>query len=173
MPQMDDPHFKQSLVYLMDHDEHGAFGVVINQPYDMALGEVFRQLDIESSNTDRKSESVLRGGPVDQEHGLVLHRPGPSFDSTKEFSGGVAVSSSRDVLEALAVGEDPQDALVLLGHAGWAPQQLEMEVANNAWLTCEADTRVLFDTPLEARHTTVAGLIGIDWQSVVGQSGHA
>lgn len=168
MPQLRDQEFHHSIIYLLEHDESGAWGVVINKPIDLALKDVFEQLDIEPSHSVMGSEKVLRGGPVDEQHGIVLHPPGPKFESTREFSFGVSLSSSRDVLEALAVGEEPADHLVLLGHSGWGAGQLENEIANNAWLTCEANTDILFDTPFSSRRQRVAELIGIDLDTIVG-----
>jgi len=173
MPQMQDLTFRQSLIYVLDHDERGAWGVIINQSMGMALGDVFDQLDIESTATTTRRGQVLCGGPVDQQHGLVLHPPGPSFDCTRDFAGGVSLSSSRDVLEALAAGDEPTDYMVILGHSGWAPGQLEMEMADNDWLSCAADVDVMFHTPLSGKREAVSGLMGFDLHSVVGQSGHA
>ena len=173
MPQMHDSDFNDSLVYILDHSEHGAFGVVINHELGMNLGAVFSQLDIQCSHSKAKGEGVLRGGPVDEGHGLVLHPPGPQFQITREFDGGVSLSSSRDVLEALASGEAPHNHLVLLGHAGWAPGQLEMEVSANAWLTCEANTDVIFNTPIDKRRKAAGNILGIDLLQIVGHTGRA
>jgi len=173
MPLLQEEHFRRSLVYVLEHGKDGAFGVVVNHARGMPLGDVFSQLDIESTDSDLSDSSVLRGGPVDPGHGLVLHPPGPVFETTRDFGGGIALSSSRDVLEALALGLEPRKALVLLGHAGWAAGQLEDEVANNAWLTCEANSRVLFDTPLEARRDAVGRLVGIDLDAMSPEAGHA
>ena len=173
MPQLHDSDFNNSLVYILDHSEYGAFGVVINRDLGMTLGAVFSQLNIPSSNTCVDDESVLRGGPVDEGHGLVLHPPGPQFQITRDFDGGVSLSSSRDVLEALASGEAPHNHLVLLGHAGWAPGQLEMEVASNAWLTCDANTDVIFNTPIDERRKAAGNILGIDLLQIVGHSGRA
>jgi putative transcriptional regulator len=173
MPQMHDSDFKDSLVYILDHSEHGAFGVVINRELGMNLGAVFSQLDIQSSDSNAKGEGVLRGGPVDEGHGLVLHPPGPQFQITRDFDGGVSLSSSRDVLEALASGEAPHKHLVLLGHAGWSPGQLEMEVAANAWLTCDANTDVIFNTPIDERRKAAGNILGIDLLQIVGHTGRA
>lgn len=173
MPLLREEHFRRSLVYILDHGEDGAFGVVVNHARGMSLNDVFAQLDIESRDNALSNTGVLRGGPVDPGHGLVLHPPGPSFESTRDFAGGVALSSSRDVLEALAKGHEPKKALVLLGHAGWGPGQLEDEVADNAWLTCEAENHVLFDTPLEHRRDAVGRLVGIDIDAMSPEAGHA
>ncbi|MCL4141592.1 UNVERIFIED_CONTAM: hypothetical protein GTU68_039207 [Idotea baltica] len=173
MPQMQDSRFEQSLIYILEHDTDGAWGVVVNQATNMILREVFEQLDISPVDDALATESVRSGGPVDARHGLVLHRPEVSFESTRHFDGGISLSSSRDVLEALAAGEEPEDHLVLLGHAGWGPGQLEDEITDNAWLTCEANADIIFSTPISKMRTAVAGLLGVDLNMVVGQSGQA
>ena len=173
MPQLRGSEFGDSLVYLLDHGDFGAFGVVINHRMGLALGEVFEQLDIVASRPELAEPAVLRGGPVNQQHGLVLHPPGPRFDTTRDFVGGVSLSSSRDVLEALAAGEPPERHLVLLGHAGWSPGQLEQEIGDNAWLTCEADSAILFEIEVDERRTAASRLLGIDLDRVTGDVGHA
>lgn len=173
MPHLRDNDFRDSVVYVLEHGEHGAFGVVINQILGMSLQGVFSQLSIPCNESVIYERDILRGGPVDEGHGLVLHPPGPMFELTRNFEGGVSLSSSRDILESLARGEAPYQHLVLLGHSGWAPGQLEMEIASNAWLTAAADSRILFDTPLSERRQAVAQLLGVDLSQIVGQSGHA
>jgi len=177
MPQMDDPSFRDSIVYILTHDRDGAWGVVINRGLGMRLSDIFDQLDIEPNDSPAAravcSNEVLFGGPVHPQHGLVLHAPDQSFDSTQVFDGGVAISSSQDVLQALAEGKEPQQNLVLLGHAGWSAGQLESEIGANAWLTCDANLAILFDTPIAERREAAAALLGIDLASVVGQSGRA
>ncbi|MFK7857485.1 MAG: YqgE/AlgH family protein [Granulosicoccus sp.] len=173
MPQMQDTGFRNSVVYILDHCEQGAFGVIVNAALGMNFESLLSQINIKIDAESARNTTVLRGGPVDEGHGLVLHEPGPSFETTREFAHGVSLSSSRDVLEAIARGEEPSTYLVVLGHSGWAPGQLEMEVAENAWLTCQADTDILFKTPLQNRRQAVASLIGIDMSNVVGHSGHA
>lgn len=173
MPQLKDGDFGDSLVYLVDHGEFGAFGLVINQRIGMALGEVFEQLDITEADPTIAAEGVLCGGPVDQEHGLVLHPPGPVYETTRDFDCGVSLSSSRDILVDIAAGKAPQQHLVLLGHAGWAPGQLELEIGANAWLTCEADTDVIFNVAADARREAAGELLGIDLQLVSAEAGHA
>lgn len=167
-----DPPFRHSVVYLIDHDENGAWGAIVNQTSALELGDIFEQLDIKTT-LPVESESVLFGGPVDEQHGVVLHPSGKHFESTRDFHGGISISSSRDVLETMAVSDEPSKRLVLLGHSGWAAGQLESEIAANAWLTCEADNTVLFDTPVEKRRNAVADLIGVNLDTIVGDSGHA
>lgn len=173
MPQTRDSRFEQAVLYILEHDAEGAWGVVINQLLDMTLYDVFDQLDISAVNCTAPEETVHSGGPVDAQHGIVLHRPNINFESTRHFDGGVSLSSSRDVLEALAAGEEPEDRLVLLGHAGWGPGQLEEEITNNAWLTCEADTDIIFNRPVDQMRAAVGGLLGVDLNLVVSQSGRA
>ncbi len=172
MPQLMDPPFRHSVVYLLDHDETGAWGAIINQTSALALGDIFEQLDISTSQpVDR--EAVLFGGPVDEQHGVVLHPSGEWFESTKDFKAGISVSSSRDILEAVAADNEPAKRLIVLGHSGWAAGQLEDEISNNAWLSCEADSAILFDTPVEKRREAVAELIGVNLDTLVGDSGRA
>lgn len=172
MPQLLDPPFRHSVIYLLEHDEHGAWGAIVNQTSALALGDIFDQLDIKT-DLPVIAESVLFGGPVDEQHGVVLHPHGAWFESTRDYLAGVSVSSSRDVLEAVAAGSEPRQRLVVLGHAGWGPGQLEAEIAANAWLTCEADTNILFETPVEKRRNAVADLIGVNLDTIVGDSGRA
>jgi putative transcriptional regulator len=167
-----DPPFRHSVVYLIDHDQNGAWGAIVNQTSALDLGDIFDQLDIKTE-LPVTDESVLFGGPVDEQHGVVLHPSGKQYESTREFHAGISVSSSRDVLEAMAASDEPAKRLVLLGHSGWAAGQLESEIAANAWLTCEADSTVLFDTPVEQRRNAVADLIGVNLDTIVGDSGHA
>ena len=173
MPQMQDACFRNSVVYILDHGEQGAFGVIVNDALGMEFESLLAQVDIAIVDETARDTMVLRGGPVDEEHGLVLHEPGPSFGVTHDFQNGVSLSSSRDVLQAIALGKEPITYQVVLGHSGWAPGQLEMEVTENAWLTCQANTDILFRTPLHERRRAVADLIGIDLSNVVGHAGHA
>lgn len=173
MPQLTDDVFGRSVIYLVDHNDEGAWGVVVNKPIGLQLGEVFSQLNITNENNDLDNEVVLRGGPVNQQNGIVLHPPGPTFEGTQDFDGGVSVSSSREVLEALAAGEEPEDHLVVLGHAGWSAGQLESEIADNAWLTNPATANILFQTDLNDRRSAVAQGIGIDLNVLHTQAGHA
>ena len=173
MPQLQDACFHNSVIYVLDHGEQGAFGVIVNSALGMEFDSLLSQIGITSTSEASRDVTVLRGGPVDEGHGLVLHEPGPQFVATHDFKHGVSLSSSRDVLESIACGEAPSPFLIVLGHSGWAPGQLEMEVADNAWLTCKADTDVLFKSAFHERRQAVAELLGIDLSYVVGHSGHA
>ena len=170
---MQDSCFKDTVVYVLDHGEQGAFGVIINDALSLPFELLLTQMDLTLTDESVRDTPILRGGPVDEAHGLVLHEPGMNFDSTHDFNHGVSLSSSKDVLAAIASGDGPASILIVLGHAGWAPGQLEMEVANNAWLTCQANNELLFTTALHKRRRAVAELIGFDISHVVGHPGHA
>ena len=173
MPQMEDPNFRQTLTYIIDHGDHGALGFVINRPVNIDMEEIYKQMAITPSAKAALDTQVLQGGPVDQEHGLVLHRSGPTWIASQDFGHGISLSSSRDVLEALACGEGPQQHLVLLGHSGWGPGQLEDEMAHNAWLNCPAVTDILFASNLDSKLSAAASAIGIDLSQMVADAGHA
>lgn len=174
MPQLDLGCFHNSVVYILEHNDQGAFGVIVNhEMIGMNLGEVFSQLSIATTDDSLDDIAVLYGGPVDEGHGLVLHKHGHNLESTKDFTGGISVSSSRDALETIAQCNPPSQYLVCLGHAGWSAGQLECEVSANAWLTVKASAHILFDTPLKARRQAASDVLGIDLNKLVAQTGHA
>lgn len=173
MPQMEDPNFRHTLTYIIDHGEHGALGFVVNRFIGIKLNEVFTQMDIEpDSGTDVESQ-VLEGGPVDREHGLVLHPSGDAWKSSKDFGHGICLSSSRDILVDMAKGRGPDQYLVLLGHSGWGPGQLEAEMTHNAWLNCPAEQDILFDTDIDNKLPAAASALGVDLSRMVSVAGHA
>lgn len=175
MPQMEDPNFRHTLTYIIDHGEHGALGFVVNRNIGIDLSEVFDQMDINPEQSADTASAVLEGGPVDREHGLVLHPTGSglTWDSSKDFGHGVCLSSSRDILVDMASGKGPDKCLVLLGHSGWGPGQLELEISHNAWLSCPADDKILFDTHIDHKLDAAASVLGVDLNSVVTVAGHA
>ncbi len=173
MPQMDDPNFVRSVTYICAHNEDGAMGIVINRPLDMALGEVLMQMELHADSPTIAARAVYLGGPVHTDRGFVLHRPVQSWNSTIAVTAEVAVSTSRDILEAIARGQGPRDALVALGYAGWGAGQLENEIAQNAWLSGPANLDIVFKTPPELRWQSAAALLGIDLVSISHDVGHA
>ena len=173
MPQMEDPNFKHTLAYVVEHSEHGALGFVINRVIGIRLQEVFEQMEINTDDTTDTDSPVLEGGPVDREHGMVLHPSGSSWQSSKDFGHGVCLSSSKDILVDMARGEGPTKSLFLLGHSGWGPGQLEDEIVNNAWLNCPADDAILFETDIDEKLPAAASAIGVDLSRVVTIAGHA
>ena len=162
MPGMEDPHFAHSITYLCEHSGEGAMGLVVNRALELCYDEIFDHLDIGDFQRGNDTR-VLAGGPVKTDSGFVLHRScARQWHSTLSLSDEISLTTSRDILEAMAHGEGPRDALVALGYAGWGPGQLEREIAGNAWLTLPAEATVLFEVPLERRAHVAALQLGIN-----------
>jgi putative transcriptional regulator len=173
MPAMTDPNFAQTVTLVCEHSDRGALGLVLNRPLPMKLGEVFEQLSLDTANTRVGEAAVLRGGPVQTDRGFVIHRLGGAWDSTLKVSDRIQVTTSRDVLAAMARGEGPPDAFIALGYAGWEAGQLEQEMLANAWLSVPADEAIIFDTPYEERWHAAGRLLGIDLKRISSVAGHA
>lgn len=174
MPNLEDPNFNESVTYVCQHDDtNGAVGIVVNRPGHFTFADIFVRLGIEFDDSDRSQALVLTGGPVEPERGFVLHDAQTQFESTISVGSGIALTASRDVLEAIASGDGPPQALLALGYAGWGAGQLEAEIAANSWLSVEATPEVLFETPYAERWTKAAGLIGIDIRGISTYTGHA
>ena len=164
--------FNRSLTYLCHHDADGAMGIVINQHLDLALSDLLEHLDIETVS-DLSDYQVLAGGPVGTEQGFVLHRGGPKWEGSRAVGEDLSLTTSRDILCALAVGDGPQDYLVALGYAGWGPGQWEEEVSGNSWLTVPADRRILFQVAADDKLAAAGQQLGIDIDLLTAQAGHA
>jgi putative transcriptional regulator len=173
MPSLTDSNFSHSVTLICEHSERGALGIVLNKPLGMKLGEVLSQMKLEASDIRVDELPVLRGGPVHGDRGFVLHRPGGRWDSTHRVSSSVQVTTSRDVLAAMAHGTGPQDAFIALGYASWEPGQLEREMSDNAWLTVPMDERIVYELPFEQRWAAAWQLLGIDSTRVSLVAGHA
>ncbi len=177
MPSMLDPLFGGTVVYLCEHNAGGALGMIINRPTDMTMDVLFERLDLSLEITPHAQlmprSPVMFGGPVQVERGFVLHAPVADYTSSLTVSPDVALTTSRDVLEAVARGEGPSRLLITLGCAGWSAGQLEDEILRNGWLTVRADPAILFDTPVEARFAAAMNLLGIDPTMLAGEAGHA
>jgi putative transcriptional regulator len=173
MPTLEDPNFQRTLTYVCDHSEDGAMGLVVNRPLAITVAEILCHLEIESVDGAVANEPVYQGGPVETERGFVLHSPVGDWQGSLALTEDLAVTTSRDVLEALARGDGPTHALVTLGYSGWASGQLEAELAQNAWLTCPARHEILFDVPPERRLEAAAADIGIDLERLSSGAGHA
>ena len=173
MPSLADPHFVRGVTLVCQHDEHGAMGLVINHVSDYTLGEVLKQMDIQSDSPALSRQAVLVGGPVQPNRGFVLHDDLRDFGSSLRFGQGLAVSTSREILEHLARGDGPANFLMTLGYAGWGAGQLEDEISQNAWLTVPADREIFFNTPLELRWQAAARSLGIDISGMSDSVGHA
>lgn len=173
LPALEDPNFSRSVALVCQHDGDGAMGVVVNRTSEYTLGDVFEQMGIDAADETLRAQWVLAGGPVHPERGFVLHDGARSWDSTLAVADGLYVTTSRDILEAMARGDGPANATVALGCAGWGAGQLEYELTENSWLTVPADADLLFRTPLDARWQAAAGRIGVDMTRVADYSGHA
>ena len=173
LPALQDPDFARSVALICQHDGNGAMGVVVNRPSEYTLGDVLAQMGIVLVDQRLREYRVLAGGPVHPERGFVIHDGDTGWDSSLAIAEGLFVTTSRDVLEAIAVGEGPDNALVALGCAGWGAGQLEHELTETSWLTVPADAPLLFDTPLEARWQAAAGRLGVDMMHVASHSGRA
>ena len=173
MPALADPNFARGVTLLCQHDDDGAMGLVINRLADYTLGELFDQLQMECSDMALRQTPVLLGGPVQPDRGFVLHDDERDWGSTLRFGNGLAVSTSRDILAAMAKGEGPKRVLVALGYAGWDAGQLESELARNDWLTVPADHAIVFEKPLEARWQAAAKSLGVDLANLSDSVGHA
>lgn len=173
MPSMEDPNFSRSVTLLCQHNEHGAIGITINRQSGFTLGELFFQLQITCSDEKVLSRTVLEGGPVSPDHGFVLHTPMQGFDSSVQINDDIMVTTSRDVLIAIAAGNGPQEFLVALGYAGWGDGQLEWEMRQNAWLSVPADKGILFESALQNRWQNAIGRLGINVNDLHEIGGHA
>lgn len=173
LPALHDPHFARSVTLVCQHDDDGAMGVMVNRASEYTLGEVLQQMGITSESEALQSQIVLAGGPVHPERGFVLHDGDREWDSTLTVGNGLYLTTSRDVLEALARGDGPEQAVVALGCAGWGAGQLEQELVDDSWLMVPAGRELLFDLPLDQRWQAAAGSIGVDLVNYASQSGHA
>lgn len=173
MPAMADPNFSGSVVYICDHSDKGATGLVINRPTELSLSTLFERIDLKLEIAPWKDAPVFFGGPVQTERGFVLHVPPGTYSSTLPVTPEISLTTSKDVLEAVADGSGPQKLLVTLGYSGWGAGQLEGEIAANAWLTVAATPQILFDVPAEQRYDAALKLLGVAPSQLSGQVGHA
>jgi putative transcriptional regulator len=176
MPAMDDPYFSKSLIYIAEHNEQGALGIIVNRPINMNLATLFEKIDVPFAAEELSSLAnlpVFFGGPVQTDRGFVLHRPVGAWQSTLAVNQTVGLTSSRDVLQAVAREGQPHEIMVSLGYSGWGAGQLESELGQNAWLTVPAEPFILFDLPYEERLPSAMEMLGIDFINLAGQAGHA
>lgn len=173
LPAIDEGIFANSITYICEHSDRGAMGIVINHPLDLRLDEIFEHLAISDIRYPH-NEPILAGGPVHMDRGFVLHRSTPHrWDSTLQVTDQIALTTSQDILTAIAHDEGPEESIVALGYAGWGAGQLEQELADNAWLTIPADTDIIFKTPVEMRAKAAAAKFGIDLALLAPGAGHA
>ena len=176
MPSMADPYFAKSLVYIAEHNEQGALGLVVNRPLELNLATLLERISISFAPEDMAylcGQPVFFGGPVQTDRGFVLHRPHGQWQSTLIVNAEIGLTSSRDILEAVARGEGPRHMLLALGYAGWGAGQLEDELARNAWLNVQADEHVLFETLPREKYDQAMRLLGFNAAMLSEQMGHA
>jgi putative transcriptional regulator len=178
MPGMADDTFAGAVVYLCEHTDKGALGLVINKPIDIKLRNLFEKVEPTLDRPDLADEPVYFGGPVQTERGFVLHErlsdEGGHYNSSLPIPGGeLEMTTSKDVLEALSHGAGPKKVLVTLGYSGWSAGQLEEEIGRNGWLTVDARPEIIFDTPPERRYERALSLLGIDPRMLSQEAGHA
>src|SRR6478736_2155577 len=181
MPGMGDGTFAGTVIYLCEHTEKGALGLVINKPIDITLKSLFEKVELSLDRDDLAEVPVYFGGPVQTERGFVLHEPAPAgsgegsgpYNSSLKIEGGLEMTTSKDVLEAISSGAGPKKVLVTLGYSGWAAGQLEDEISNNGWINVEAQPGIIFDTPVAERYDKALSLLGIDAGMLSSAAGHA
>ena len=174
MPSMSDPNFSGTVTYLCKHDAKGALGIIINRPLRMRVSEIFEQLSLDVVDEYQADRPVMGGGPVHVDRGFVIHQSSDPFDNTLNATGtGIKVTVSQDILDSMARGTGPREALVALGYAGWEPGQLEAEIVANAWLNAPADPAIIFETPFEKRWAAATALLGVDIVQLSSYAGHA
>ena len=182
MPGMQDELFGRSVVYVCEHSDKGALGIIINKPSDITMGKLFDKVDLPLRREDLQETPVFQGGPVHTERGFVLHDrivldasagDESAYASTLTMPGGLEMTTSRDVLEALSTGAGPRRVLVSLGYSSWGEGQLESEISENSWLTVPAQTGLIFDTPIEQRYDSALGLLGVQTWALSAAAGRA
>lgn len=178
MPRMQDEVFGRSVVYMCEHSERGALGLVINKPSDIRVRHLFDKVELPLDRLDLAEQPVFKGGPVQTERGFVLHDPVGTteesvYASTLTIPGGLEMTTSRDVLEAMSSGAGPRRVFVSLGYASWGQGQLESEITENSWLTVEAKPELIFDVPVERRYDEALGLLGLQAWMISPDAGHS
>ena len=177
MPGLADDNFAGSVIYLCEHTENGALGLVINKPIDITLKNLFQKVELPLDSVQLGQQPVFFGGPVQTERGFVLHEKvgdaDSPYSSTLSIPGGLEMTTSKDVLEALSHGAGPKKLLITLGYSGWGAGQLEDELGRNGWLNVDASPEIIFDTPIEQRYGRALSLLGIDAMMLSQEAGHA
>ena len=172
MPSLNEGFFAGSLTYICEHNESGAMGIVVNQPLAMNLDQILEHLDIPHT-PKAPAPAILAGGPVQSDHGFVLHNGGSAWDSTLQVASDIWLTTSQDVLAAIGKDMGPPQHLIALGYAGWGAGQLEEELARNSWLTVPASTDILFAVPCADRLQAAGQCLGIDIRLLSSAAGHA
>jgi len=173
LPSLQDPNFSRSVTYICEHTDDGTMGIVINRPSALELTDILQHMDIEESGRTPKDLTVFVGGPVQEDRGFLLHSPPTRWKSTLVITDALAITTSQDILQAIAAGEGPEEVLIALGYAGWGPGQLEQELQQDSWLVTPASKEIIFHTPVEKRWAAAAALAGVDMNLITSTAGHA
>ncbi len=173
MPSLVDSHFHHTVTYLCEHNDDGAMGLVINRPLGLSLSDLLDHLAIPNRSEQTAQIPLYAGGPVERERGFVIHRPLGNWDATLPIQDDIGVTTSKDILQAIACDQGPEQKLITLGYAGWGSGQLEREMAENAWLSGPMTPEILFDMAYRDRWTAAAKLIGVDLRLLSSDAGHA
>lgn len=173
MPTLQDPNFSRTVTYLCQHNQDGALGIMVNRQHSMLVGDLLDQLSLLPEDPAIAKGPVYFGGPVQPERGFVLHVPCGDWDSTLPVNSQISLTTSRDILEAIAAGQGPDKWLIALGYSGWGEGQLEYEIQQNSWLNGVASEHIIFDLPSEDRWREAAQSIGVDIGLISGQAGHS
>ncbi|KTD18344.1 YqgE/AlgH family protein [Legionella jordanis] len=173
MPSLIDPNFNRAVVYICEHHVQGTVGLIINRPMQYPLGLVFEQMQIEPARSEQNQKPLLFGGPVQPERGFVIHRPIGVWRSSLALRDDVTVTTSNDIIHAIAADKGPKDVLVTLGYCGWGENQLEEEVMNNSWLVCPYTPELLYEVPFAERWEYAGSLIGVKMSQMTAAAGHA
>ena len=173
MPGLRDPHFSHAVVYICEHSEEGAMGLVVNNQLNIPVKAIFDQLQLKYSDAT-SSPLIFSGGPVQRDRGFILHQNcTQKWESTVEISRDISLTASKDILSDIALGNGPEHSLITLGYSSWGPGQLEEEIVQNSWLTVPADSAIIFNTECKNRARAAASSIGIDINKLSFISGHA
>jgi len=173
MPSLEDPNFSRTVTLICEHSESGAMGITINRPMDLALGDVLTQMGIAFEPSAQTESPIYQGGPVQENRGFVLHEPIGHWESTLRVTESLGVSTSKDILNAIAKQDGPTHHILTLGYAGWGPGQLEQEIADNAWLNGPATREIIFEVATDQRWQAAAEQLGVDLAALSGETGHA
>lgn len=173
MPSLVDPNFQRAVIYVCEHNEQGTVGLIINRPMQYPLSLVFEQMNIQPIRAEQNNRPLLFGGPVQPERGFVIHRPIGGWRSSLSLRDDVTVTTSNDIIRAIADDKGPKDALITLGYAGWGEQQVEQEVLKNTWLVCPYRPEVLYEVPFSERWEYAGAILGIRMSQLTSDAGHA
>ncbi|MDP3270129.1 MAG: YqgE/AlgH family protein [Legionella sp.] len=173
MPSLNDPNFERTVIYICEHHDQGSVGLIINRPMQFPMSIVFEQLKIEPLRKEQNSMPLLFGGPIQPERGFVIHKQTGGWRSSLFLQDEVTVTTSNDIIRAIAVDSGPKDVLVTLGYSGWTDHQLEQEVMDNVWLVCPYKSEIMYDVPFEDRWEYAGTTLGIKMSQLTSSAGHA